>query len=118
LGFAFFWGGGLWKFIHDRAPYILDLPMPCYAKVMSKYQLTLYWCISDMQITIHILILSVSAFETEFFICGLAPLADQLVSLFFVRENADQMVTVTLSSTCIEKTQRVVPRYSLHLHAG
>uniref|UniRef100_I3JFU8 Vacuolar protein sorting-associated protein 41 homolog n=1 Tax=Oreochromis niloticus TaxID=8128 RepID=I3JFU8_ORENI len=33
----------------------------------------------------------VSAFETEFFICGLAPLADQLVTLFFVKENSDQM---------------------------
>uniref|UniRef100_A0A8C6V2V5 VPS41 subunit of HOPS complex n=1 Tax=Neogobius melanostomus TaxID=47308 RepID=A0A8C6V2V5_9GOBI len=29
----------------------------------------------------------VSAFETEFFICGLAPLADQLVTLYFVKEN-------------------------------
>uniref|UniRef100_A0A669EYU8 Vacuolar protein sorting-associated protein 41 homolog n=1 Tax=Oreochromis niloticus TaxID=8128 RepID=A0A669EYU8_ORENI len=34
----------------------------------------------------------VSAFETEFFICGLAPLADQLVTLFFVKENSDQML--------------------------
>uniref|UniRef100_A0A1A7ZVV9 Vacuolar protein sorting-associated protein 41 homolog n=1 Tax=Nothobranchius furzeri TaxID=105023 RepID=A0A1A7ZVV9_NOTFU len=33
----------------------------------------------------------VSAFETEFFICGLAPLVDQLVTLFFVKENSDQM---------------------------
>uniref|UniRef100_A0A7N8Y8R9 Vacuolar protein sorting-associated protein 41 homolog n=1 Tax=Mastacembelus armatus TaxID=205130 RepID=A0A7N8Y8R9_9TELE len=33
----------------------------------------------------------VSAFETEFFICGLAPLADQLVTLFFVKENSDHM---------------------------
>uniref|UniRef100_A0A3Q3AWS8 Vacuolar protein sorting-associated protein 41 homolog n=1 Tax=Kryptolebias marmoratus TaxID=37003 RepID=A0A3Q3AWS8_KRYMA len=32
----------------------------------------------------------VSAFETEFFICGLAPLVDQLVTLFFVKENSDQ----------------------------
>lgn len=38
--------------------------------------------------------LLVSAFETEFFICGLAPLADQLVTLFFVKENSDQMVTI------------------------
>uniref|UniRef100_A0A3B5QKV9 Vacuolar protein sorting-associated protein 41 homolog n=1 Tax=Xiphophorus maculatus TaxID=8083 RepID=A0A3B5QKV9_XIPMA len=29
----------------------------------------------------------VSAFETEFFICGLAPLADQLVTLFFDEED-------------------------------
>ncbi|KAF3836339.1 hypothetical protein F7725_028897 [Dissostichus mawsoni] len=33
----------------------------------------------------------VSAFETEFFISGLAPLADQLVTLYFVKENSDQM---------------------------
>uniref|UniRef100_A0A8C6V0T5 VPS41 subunit of HOPS complex n=1 Tax=Neogobius melanostomus TaxID=47308 RepID=A0A8C6V0T5_9GOBI len=33
----------------------------------------------------------VSAFETEFFICGLAPLADQLVTLYFVKENAENM---------------------------
>ncbi|XP_064186870.1 vacuolar protein sorting-associated protein 41 homolog isoform X1 [Anguilla rostrata] len=31
-----------------------------------------------------------SAFETEFFISGLAPLADQLVTLFYVKENSDQ----------------------------
>uniref|UniRef100_A0A3P9KGQ5 Vacuolar protein sorting-associated protein 41 homolog n=1 Tax=Oryzias latipes TaxID=8090 RepID=A0A3P9KGQ5_ORYLA len=34
----------------------------------------------------------VSAFETEFFISGLAPLVDQLVVLFFVKENTEQMV--------------------------
>ncbi|XP_014884004.1 vacuolar protein sorting-associated protein 41 homolog isoform X1 [Poecilia latipinna] len=33
----------------------------------------------------------VSAFETEFFICGLAPLADQLVTLFFVQDPTNQM---------------------------
>ena len=33
-----------------------------------------------------------SAFETEFFISGLAPLADQLVTLYFVKENAKQLV--------------------------
>uniref|UniRef100_A0A4W6CPV5 VPS41 subunit of HOPS complex n=1 Tax=Lates calcarifer TaxID=8187 RepID=A0A4W6CPV5_LATCA len=33
----------------------------------------------------------VSAFETEFFISGLAPLADQLVALYFVKENPDHM---------------------------
>uniref|UniRef100_A0A8C9T5J4 Vacuolar protein sorting-associated protein 41 homolog n=1 Tax=Scleropages formosus TaxID=113540 RepID=A0A8C9T5J4_SCLFO len=33
----------------------------------------------------------VSAFDTEFYICGLAPLADQLVVLYYVKENADQM---------------------------
>uniref|UniRef100_A0A674CTS4 Vacuolar protein sorting-associated protein 41 homolog n=1 Tax=Salmo trutta TaxID=8032 RepID=A0A674CTS4_SALTR len=33
----------------------------------------------------------VSAFETEFFISGLAPLADQLVNLYFVKENSDHM---------------------------
>uniref|UniRef100_A0A3Q2X831 VPS41 subunit of HOPS complex n=1 Tax=Hippocampus comes TaxID=109280 RepID=A0A3Q2X831_HIPCM len=33
----------------------------------------------------------VSAFETEFFISGLAPLADQLVTLFFVKENPEHM---------------------------
>lgn len=38
---------------------------------------------------------TVSAFETEFFISGLAPLADQLVTLFFVKENSDHMVMVT-----------------------
>lgn len=36
--------------------------------------------------------LAVSAFETEFFISGLAPLADQLVTLYFVKENSDHMV--------------------------
>ncbi|KAG7267052.1 hypothetical protein CRUP_026295 [Coryphaenoides rupestris] len=34
----------------------------------------------------------VSAFETEFFISGLAPLADQLVTLYFVKENAKHLV--------------------------
>uniref|UniRef100_A0A8C7L002 Vacuolar protein sorting-associated protein 41 homolog n=1 Tax=Oncorhynchus kisutch TaxID=8019 RepID=A0A8C7L002_ONCKI len=34
----------------------------------------------------------VSAFETEFFISGLAPLADQLVNLYFVKENSDHVV--------------------------
>uniref|UniRef100_A0A671K5Y1 Vacuolar protein sorting-associated protein 41 homolog n=1 Tax=Sinocyclocheilus anshuiensis TaxID=1608454 RepID=A0A671K5Y1_9TELE len=33
----------------------------------------------------------VSAFETEFFISGLAPLADQLVTLYYVKENSEQM---------------------------
>uniref|UniRef100_A0A672GL90 Vacuolar protein sorting-associated protein 41 homolog n=1 Tax=Salarias fasciatus TaxID=181472 RepID=A0A672GL90_SALFA len=33
----------------------------------------------------------VSAFDTEFFISGLAPLADQLVTLYFVKENSEQM---------------------------
>ena len=37
--------------------------------------------------------LAVSAFETEFFISGLAPLADQLVTLYFVKESSDHMVT-------------------------
>uniref|UniRef100_A0A7N6AL36 Vacuolar protein sorting-associated protein 41 homolog n=1 Tax=Anabas testudineus TaxID=64144 RepID=A0A7N6AL36_ANATE len=32
----------------------------------------------------------VSAFETEFFISGLAPLADQLVTLFFVKDHMDE----------------------------
>ena len=36
--------------------------------------------------------LAVSAFETEFFISGLAPLADQLVNLYFVKENSDHVV--------------------------
>lgn len=35
---------------------------------------------------------AVSAFDTEFFISGLAPLADQLVTLYYVKENSDQMV--------------------------
>lgn len=38
---------------------------------------------------------TVSAFETEFFISGLAPLADQLVTLFFVKENPEHMVSKT-----------------------
>ena len=38
---------------------------------------------------------TVSAFETEFFISGLAPLADQLVTLYFVKENAKQLVRNT-----------------------
>ncbi|KAI4885937.1 hypothetical protein NFI96_011058 [Prochilodus magdalenae] len=33
----------------------------------------------------------VAAFETEFFISGLAPLADQLVTLYFVKENSEHM---------------------------
>lgn len=37
-----------------------------------------------------------SAFETEFFISGLAPLADQLVTLYFVKENTDHMVVMLL----------------------
>ncbi|KAG9341613.1 hypothetical protein JZ751_019130 [Albula glossodonta] len=32
-----------------------------------------------------------SAFDTEFYISGLAPLADQLVTLYYVKENSDQM---------------------------
>lgn len=36
---------------------------------------------------------SVTAFETEFFISGLAPLADQLVVLYFVK-NSDHMVAL------------------------
>lgn len=34
----------------------------------------------------------VHAFDTEFFICGLAPLVDQLVTLYFVKESSDHMV--------------------------
>lgn len=37
--------------------------------------------------------LLVTAFETEFFISGLAPLADQLVVLYFVK-NSDHMVAI------------------------
>lgn len=37
----------------------------------------------------------VTAFETEFFISGLAPLADQLVVLYFVK-NSDHMVMISL----------------------
>uniref|UniRef100_A0AAY4C2X2 Vacuolar protein sorting-associated protein 41 homolog n=1 Tax=Denticeps clupeoides TaxID=299321 RepID=A0AAY4C2X2_9TELE len=33
----------------------------------------------------------VSAFDTEFFLCGLAPLADQLVTLYYVKENSEHM---------------------------
>ncbi|KAK7123924.1 hypothetical protein R3I93_022129 [Phoxinus phoxinus] len=33
----------------------------------------------------------VSAFETEFFISGLAPLADQLVTLYYVKESSEDM---------------------------
>lgn len=39
----------------------------------------------------------VSAFETEFFISGLAPLADQLVTLFYVKENLENMEEELLS---------------------
>lgn len=35
----------------------------------------------------------VTAFDTEFFISGLAPLADQLVVLYFVK-NSDHMVVI------------------------
>lgn len=42
-----------------------------------------------------VLFQTVSAFETEFFISGLAPLADQLVTLYFVKENSDHMVMMT-----------------------
>lgn len=58
--------------------------------------------------------LLVSAFETEFFICGLAPLADQLVSLFFVKENSDQMVTIFFSFN-IQESQLVVRHFLAHL---
>jgi len=41
----------------------------------------------------------VSAFETEFFISGLAPLADQLVTLYYVKESSEDMVILpTLTS--------------------
>lgn len=43
----------------------------------------------------------VHAFDTEFFICGLAPLVDQLVTLYFVKENSDHMVVTTVSDTYI-----------------
>uniref|UniRef100_A0A8C9T983 Vacuolar protein sorting-associated protein 41 homolog n=1 Tax=Scleropages formosus TaxID=113540 RepID=A0A8C9T983_SCLFO len=33
----------------------------------------------------------VSAFDTEFYICGLAPLADQLVVLYYVKENEEEI---------------------------
>lgn len=51
-------------------------------------------------------VFSVSAFETEFFICGLAPLADQLVTLYFVKENAEHMViypTLNVNAAAINK---------------
>ncbi|CAB1340653.1 unnamed protein product, partial [Coregonus sp. 'balchen'] len=43
----------------------------------------------------------VSAFETEFFISGLAPLADQLVTLYFVKENSDHMGYEEISSDAL-----------------
>uniref|UniRef100_A0A673C4M9 Vacuolar protein sorting-associated protein 41 homolog n=1 Tax=Sphaeramia orbicularis TaxID=375764 RepID=A0A673C4M9_9TELE len=60
----------------------------------------------------------VSAFETEFFISGLAPLADQLVTLFFVKENSEHMVIiffcVTQKSYCIICTDfRARPRLDI-----
>lgn len=47
--------------------------------------------------------LAVSAFETEFFISGLAPLADQLVTLYFVKENSEQMVGFLILCTLYDK---------------
>ncbi|KAJ3615411.1 hypothetical protein NHX12_016776, partial [Muraenolepis orangiensis] len=43
----------------------------------------------------------VSAFETEFFISGLAPLADQLVTLYFVKENPKHLSCDEISSDAL-----------------
>lgn len=64
---------------------------------------------------VDILFLLVSAFETEFFICGLAPLADQLVTLFFVKENSDQMVTIFFLLT-YKKVSKVLGIFCASLH--
>ena len=55
--------------------------------------------------------LVVSAFETEFFISGLAPLADQLVTLYFVKENSDHMVMFGLKCCMMEWLKRSQPWY-------
>lgn len=44
-----------------------------------------------------------SAFETEFFISGLAPLADQLVTLYYVKENTEDMVILPTLTSVPEK---------------
>lgn len=64
---------------------------------------------------VDILFLLVSAFETEFFICGLAPLADQLVTLFFVKENSDQMVTIFFLLT-YKKVSKLLGIFCASLH--
>lgn len=51
-----------------------------------------FFCLFSLLSLFH----TVSAFETEFFISGLAPLADQLVTLFFVKENSDHMVKILI----------------------
>ncbi|MBN3324662.1 VPS41 protein, partial [Atractosteus spatula] len=51
----------------------------------------------------------VSAFETEFYISGLAPLADQLVVLYYVKEILDEQVgsyLVVLLSICCERSDK------------
>ncbi|KTG35160.1 hypothetical protein cypCar_00033537 [Cyprinus carpio] len=42
-------------------------------------------------VTVTHIMRTLSAFETEFFISGLAPLADQLVTLYYVKENSEHM---------------------------
>lgn len=73
-----------------------------------------FFCLFSLLSLFH----TVSAFETEFFISGLAPLADQLVTLFFVKENSDHMVKililylqsgVTLLETPLQKGQGYEP---------
>uniref|UniRef100_A0A8C8G3E8 Vacuolar protein sorting-associated protein 41 homolog n=1 Tax=Oncorhynchus tshawytscha TaxID=74940 RepID=A0A8C8G3E8_ONCTS len=53
----------------------------------------------------------VSAFETEFFISGLAPLADQLVTLYFVKENSDHMEEEFRARPCLDIIQPLPEGY-------
>lgn len=49
-----------------------------------------------------LLVFSVTAFETEFFISGLAPLADQLVVLYFVKSSDHMVVKVSFVRSCTD----------------
>lgn len=49
-----------------------------------------------------LLVFSVTAFETEFFISGLAPLADQLVVLYFVKNSDHMVVKVSFVRSCTD----------------
>lgn len=69
--------------------------------------------INSVEGTLHIAFL-VTAFETEFFISGLAPLADQLVVLYFVK-NSDHMVTIFLHESNIEMWKCDFPAFDVYL---
>ncbi|KAI2649119.1 hypothetical protein H4Q32_020331 [Labeo rohita] len=63
---------------------------PCSLCWKDNTTLIIGWG-SSVKVCFQNICISVSAFETEFFISGLAPLADQLVTLYYVKENSEHM---------------------------